>query len=334
MKLKFLLLYLGAGFLGLLTFIILGTILPFKAKASSPDDISVAISPENPAPNDNTTITLSSYTDDLNSVMISWSVNGKKTSSGIGQKTFSINAPALGKKITVVATISLFDGDLNETAVIEPVIMTMLWQTDDSYVPPFYKGKAMPSPDSEIKVVAIPEIKSGSGFIDPNKMTYDWQLDETSDENNSGYGKNSYIYTSDYLDGSNNVSVTATTLDQKTSTEGSLDVTTTTPKIEFYQDDPTLGTIWEHALSDGTQITADEIVQAAPYFIAPKDLNIPFLTFTWSINGDQIDVPTYSKNLMPLTIQTGTSGSSKIGLEVDNVHSLVDTASKEINVNF
>jgi len=33
--------------------------------------------------------------------------------------------------------------------------MVLLWQADDSYVPPFYEGKALPSPNSEIKVVAM-----------------------------------------------------------------------------------------------------------------------------------------------------------------------------------
>jgi hypothetical protein len=315
--------------------IISGAILPFKVKASSPDDISVATTPQNPAPNENTTITLSSYVDDLNSVLISWSVDGKKITSGIGDKSFSLNAPsALGKKTTVIATISLSDGDLSETIVIKPAVMVMLWQADSSYVPPFYKGKAMPSPNSEIKVVALPEIKNSSGFVDPKNMTYSWQLDQTNDENNSGYGKNYYVYTSDYLDNSNNASVTATTLDNQDSIDGSVDVTTTTPKIEFYKNDPTLGTLWNQALSDGQQISGNEIIQAAPYFISPKDLQIPFLTFAWTINDQSVAVPDNSKNFLPVQTQTGVSGTAKIDLIVNNIHDLVQTASKEINVNF
>lgn len=316
------------------TILTIGIVLPFKASASSPSDISVATSPANPTPNQNVTITLSSYVDDLNNVLISWSVNEKKSVSGIGDKTFSLTAPALGQKTTVVATISLSDGDLNETITIKPAIITMLWQANDSYVPPFYEGKALPSPDSEIKVVAIPEIKDGSTLVDPTNMTYDWQLDQTNDEDNSGYGKDSYVYVSDYLDNSNNVSVTASTLDQNDSVEGSVDVSNVAPKIDFYKNDSTLGTIWDQAISDGYQVTGNEILQAAPYFISPKDLRIPFLTWTWSINNQQITVPTYSDTLLPLQLQAGVHGASKIDLEVSNIHSLVNTASKEINVNF
>jgi len=331
MKFRFLLLYLSAGFL---TLIISVAVLPFKVSAYSVGDISTNIVPENPAPNENTTVTLSSYADDLNSVLISWSVGGKTSLSGIGQKSFSVNAPALGKETTVTATISLSDGDVNVVAVVKPSLMTLLWQANDSYVPPFYEGKAMPSPNSEVKVVAMPEIKNGSGFINPSNMTYAWQLDTTNDQGNSGYGKNSFVYTSDYLDSSNNVAVTVSTLDQKYSTDGNINIATVNPKIDFYKNDEKLGTIWEQALSDGYQVTGNEIVQAAPYFISPKDIRIPFLTFTWSINDKQVIVPDYNKNFLPLTLQTGTSGTSKIGLEIDSTNNLSETASKQIIVRF
>ena len=328
MRFRFILLSL------IIVIITTGVVLPYKTNASSPSDISISMVPANPTPNDNVTITLSSYVDDLNSVLISWSVDGKSSLSGIGQKSFSVTAPALGQKTIVVATISLSDGDLNETIPIEPAIITMLWQANDSYVPPFYEGKAMPSPDSEIKVVAIPEIKKGSVLVNPTNMTYDWQLNETNDANNSGYGKNSYVYVNNYLENSDDVSVTASTLDQQTSVTGDINVSTVNPKIDFYKNDPTLGTIWENALSDNSVVDGNEIIQAAPYFISPGDIRIPFLTWTWSINDQQINIPSYSDTMLPLQTQPGVHGTSKIDLEITNIHSLVNTASKEINVNF
>jgi hypothetical protein len=327
MKFRFLLLLLVAT-------IITTGFLPLKTNASSPSDINISTVPENPVPNQNVTITLSSYVDDLNSVLISWSVNGKQSASRIGDTSFSLIAPTLGQKTTVIATISLSDGDLNETIPIKPAIITMLWQADDSYVPPFYEGKALPSEESEIKVVAMPEIKNGSSFVDPTNMTYDWQLNETNDADNSGYGKNSYVYVSDYLSNSDNVSVTASTLDGSDSVEGSLDVSTVNPKIDFYRDDPTLGTIWDEVVGDGSEVVGNETLQAAPYFISPKDLRMPFLSFAWSMNDQPVTIPTYIKTLLPLQTEAGIHGTSKIDLEVNNAHSLVNTASKEINVNF
>ena len=123
--------------------------------------------------------------------------------------------------------------------------MVLLWQANDSYVPPFYRGKALATPDSEIKVVAMTDSKN---------MTYAWKKDYSNDQEASGYGKNFFLYTNDYLEGSNNVSVVASTLDQKYSNEASIEVGTTEPKILFYKNDNSLGTTLQKTLTNPYKI--------------------------------------------------------------------------------
>ena len=321
-----------------LLFIILllafGTISLGKVFASSPSDISVNLTPENPTPNEDTTINLSSYVDNLDTVLITWSLGGKSVSSGIGKKSFSVTAPAAGSETDVTATISLPDGSLDEKIVIRPTVMVLLWQAEDSYVPPFYRGKAMPSPQSEVKVVAMPEIITGGSMVDPANMTYVWKQDYNNVQDSSGYGKNYFIYTNDYLDDSNNIDVTASTIDQQNSSEASINIATTLPKIEFYKNDVTLGTLWEQALSDGHKIQGTETLQAAPYFISPRDVSNPLLTWTWSINDSTINTSILTPDLIPLQTQAGVSGTSKIDLQISNSYKVFETASKEINVTF
>jgi hypothetical protein len=328
MKLRFLLLYL------VIILVVIGGFSPFKANASSPDTILVNIAPQNPAPGENVTITLNSYVDNLNAILISWSVNGKSMLSGVGKKSFSVNAPAAGAQTTVVATIKLPDGDINTTMIIKSSVMVLLWQADDSYVPPFYKGKALPSPQSEVKVVAMPEIRSGSQTVNSTNLVYNWKQDYTNNTDGSGYGKNSFTYVNDYLDSSNNIDVTASTTDQTSSSEASLDIGTYQPKILFYKNDANLGTIWEQAISDGYKINGDTILQAAPYFISPGDIRIPTLTWSWSINNNPVAIQGYQQNLMPLKVQSGVSGTSKIDLQINNTYKVFENVSKGININF
>lgn len=331
MKLRFLLLCLSAVFL---TLLMAGVILPVSINAASPSSILVNIVPANPSPNENTSITLSSYANNLDSILISWSVDGKSILSGIGKKSFSVNAPVAGGETTVTAKIALPDGEIEKRIIIRPAVMVLLWQADDAYVPPFYKGKAMPTPDSAVKVVAMPEIKISSGMVSPKNMTYAWKKDYTNDQGGSGYGKNFFLYTNDYLEDSNNISVVASTIDQKYSSTASIDIGTTQPKILFYKNDAVLGTIWEHALLNGYRIIGDEIIEAAPYFISPKDIRIPTLTWQWFINDSLINVEGLRKNFIPLAVQAGVSGTSKIKLEINNKYKIFSTASKEISVEF
>jgi hypothetical protein len=334
MRLKFLSLYLNIGLLGLLALMLFGAFYPSRTNASDPTSILVNVVPENPAPGDNTTITLNSYANNLDSVLISWSVNGKVVSSGTGKKSFSVTAPGAGSEVVVIASVSLPDGTVDTRIIIRPAVMVLLWQAEDSYVPPFYKGKAFPAPDSKVKVVAMPEVKNGSQIVNPANMVYAWKQDYNNNQDGSGYGKNSFSYTNDYLDNSNNIDVVASTTDQKYSSEANINIVTYQPKIEFYKNDPNMGTLWEQALSDGHTISGDEIMEAAPYFISPKDIRIPSLVWNWFINDNMVNTFGFRKNLMSLKVQPGISGTSKIRLEISNNNKIFETASKEINVNF
>lgn len=322
MKLKLLLL--------IATFMLFGTVV--NAQVSS--DILVNVAPPNPAPSENTSITLRSYVNNLDTVLISWSVDGKTIASGIGKKSFSTKAPVAGGEMSVVATISLPDGAIDTKIIIRPSVMILLWQANDSYVPPFYKGKALPTESSEIKVVAMPEVRNSSGNIPSQNMTYYWKKDYTNNVDGSGYGKNFFIFTNDYLENSNNISVTASTVDQKYSSDASIDIGTIQPKILFYKNDLNLGIIWEHSLLDSHKIQGLETVEAMPYFISPQEIQTPTLVWSWFINDSLVNLTGLKKNSIPLQVQNGVSGTAKLRLNIENKDKIFQTASKEINIEF
>ena len=310
--------------------IVFGFLIFSNAQAQSSSDILVDVIPANPNPGESVTINLNSYSLDINSSSITWLVNGKSVQSGIGKKSYTLTAGSAGSETTV--TIKL--ADLETKIIIKPSVMVVLWQADDSYVPPFYKGKALPARDSTVKIVAMPEIKVGSTYLNPKNMTYSWRKDFTNDEEASGYGKNSFSYVSDYLDASNYIEVNATTTDQKYSSTSNTTVGTFAPKIVFYRNEENLGTRFETAVTDGHSIVDKEILFAAPFFISPKDIRNPRLVWTWSINGGSISNQGLHKNLLPLQVQSGVSGTSTVKLDIENMDKVFQTASSEINVQF
>lgn len=323
-----------------LLFIVSGIFNPEKSLAqldqsiSTPEDIIVDISPQNPAPGETVIINLNSYTVDVNSSKIDWVVNGKNILSGIGKKTYSVVAPAAGSKIDINITVVSGLNIIKTNLVIKPTITVMLWEADDSYVPPFYKGKALPVADSKIRVVVMPEIKTSSGYINPKNMTYSWRQDYTNDQEASGYGKNSFSYISDYLDTSNLIEVSASTTDQAYTTSGSLNIGTYQPKLVFYLNDENIGTRFERSLGSEHTIKDKAILFAAPYFIAPKDIRNPRLVWYWSINGQTIPTEILRKNLLPIQARGGVSGTSLVKLEIENLDKIFQTASGAININF
>lgn len=315
-------------------FLLLIFLLPMTAGAISPSSILVNVSPENPAPDESVYISLNSYAANLDSVAISWLVNGKTVSSGIGKKSLTVTAPGAGQEMRISTSIAFADGKVDKNIVLRPAVMALIWQANDAYVPPFYKGKALPTTGSDIKIVAMPELKSGSQPVNIKNMVYAWKKDYNNDQGASGYGKNFYIFTNDYLEDSNVVSVVASTTDQKYSSAGEITVGIFEPKILFYKNDASLGTLWEHALADGHRINGEEILEAAPYYISPEDIRLPSLTWDWSINGTYVGVSSLKKNALPVKANPGASGTSRIKVEINNKYKLFTSAEKELDVQF
>ncbi|MBY0376504.1 hypothetical protein K2P96_00840 [Patescibacteria group bacterium] len=303
--------------------------------AVSPSSISMSVVPPSPEPNEGVTVTVSSFAANLDTVNITWLVNGKNVLSGIGKKTLSSTAPKAGGKTTIIAKIALPDGEIDKTVTISPSVMVLLWQATNSYVSPFYKGKALLPSESEVKIVALPEIKTGGVMVNPKNMTYTWQKDYSNVGDAGGYGKNSFAFTNDYLDDTNNVSVVASTLDQNYSASGNINVTASQPQISFYKKDPSLGTDWQNAIPSTHNIVGGETLQAVPYFITPKTIQLPELNFSWFINDIAVKITnSYQKDLMPLKIPDGASGTSRLRLEIENTSKLSINAKKTIDVKF
>lgn len=322
-------------FLILCLVLVAAYVLPFQVNAVSPSSISIDAAPINPSAGEDTTITLSSYGSNLNTVSISWFVNGKKTTSGIGVKAFTVKAPAVGSSTTVRAVIALPDGDIEKNITIRPNVMALLWQATDSYVPPFYRGKALPTIDSEIKVVAMPEIKSGGVMINPKSLLYTWKKNYENEPEGSGYGKNSFTFINDYLEDLDTISVTASTIDGQSSSGSSTSIRASAPQVSFYKNDSRMGTIWDQALADGHRIIGDETIVAEPYFISPKELWSPSLVWNWFINGALTNntLP-YKGNWLPVKVEGGVTGVSTIRLDIQNNNQILQTAGKQISVGF
>ena len=138
MKLKFLLLTV--------LFVLFGT----TVYAASSDSISVNIVPLNPAPYENTSIALSSYSYNLDSVLIAWSVAGKKCLIWNWKKVILYNS-ARGRRRNKCNShnISARWPNRNKNCNKTLSVMVLLWQANDSYVPPFYKGRPCRCPTAK-----------------------------------------------------------------------------------------------------------------------------------------------------------------------------------------
>lgn len=298
-------------------------------------DIVLNISPEYPGPNQNVNATLNSYAINLDKANISWSINDQEVSNGVGKKSFSFKTGNVESPITLSVTIETVGGQsLLKTMIITPTDVDMLWEAYDSYIPPFYKGKALAPSQGVFKVVALSNLVTSDGKVNINNLSYVWNQDGKIKPDSSGWGKNYFIFQNSYLDKENVVNVKISDISGNTNASGKIILETTNPKILFYKTDPSLGVKWETALNNGSIINSNgEIITVEPYFFSPKNINSPNLIFDWFLNGEKIQTPD-PKNILSIKPEAEQSGSATIKVLINNTKTLFQTLDKQIQVSF
>jgi hypothetical protein len=292
-------------------------------------DITFILNPQYPKANESVTASVSSYATDLNKAKISWVLDGQLSAEAVGQKNFIFKTGDSGTSTTIALQIQTSDGSLiNKQITIIPADVDVLWETVDTYVPPFYKGKALMPSQGNVKAVAIPSSTNSEVYI------YNWKLDENGKPNSSGYGKNSYVFQNSYLETSNLIEVSVSDLFGNNIGSGTTTIKPSTPKILFYEKDPIFGTKWEKSLDNGFIINPNgQTFVAEPYFFTPKNLNSSNLEIKWTLEGSPINTPAV-KNELGIKPSAGQSGSSSINFSINNIKTLFLSLDKTLNVNF
>lgn len=298
-------------------------------------DISLSINPSFPAPFQNTKATLSTHSIDLDKSYIVWTLDGQEVFSGIGKKTYSFTTSGGGISSTLTASISTVKGqNIIKTILIVPSEVDMLWEAVDSYAPPFYKGKILGAKQSTYKVVAMPNMSGAEGNINEKNLSYTWSKDDNVQLYASGWGKNYFIFSSSFLDKDNKVDVKVSDVLGTKNSSGKILIKPNDPEIIFYKKNKELGIMWEKALENGASLEeSGSILVAEPYFFSPKNIDLSQLEFTWSINNSLIDTPS-PKNIIALKKEEGKSGSAIIKLTIENINTLFQKLSREINMVF
>ena len=294
-------------------------------------DVEIQTSPENPEPYSNVTIKLVSYATDLNKAMIEWRSGSSVVLSGYGKTIYAFKTfvPNTATVFDITITPSQSMGSISKKVIVSPSEVELLWESVDGYTPPFYKGKVLTGREGSIKVVAIPNtnvIKQGKGNI-----AYTWKQNDKTNQNASGFNKDSFIFKNEALNRNDEISVMASSVDGKYNAIKTITVPTFTPKILFYKKSPTEGILYNYAITDDYFMAEDEMtIIAEPYFLAYKGNEYNF-DYEWKINDKKIETPKGKRELTISPAQRG--GYATIDLKMENLKTLFQEVSGSLKLS-
>ncbi len=282
-----------------------------------PDPIEYTISPESPGPNETVYIEAAGIGSFIGNSTITWQVNGKTVSKGVGQNTFSFTTGGVGTATRVHVIIDSPQGVYTHDFAFAPSVVHLLWEADTS-VPPFYKGKPLYSGGAYLKVIAFPTVIASGSSVPTSKLSFQWSRGDDPDPAASGLGKNVYSFFGDQLKGSEIVHVDVYMGSARVGA-GNITIPATTPGVVLYGFDSLRGLLLDTALPGQFTLDTQEVtLKAEPYYFSNSSLRRGAVTFDWTLNGNETTGPYANKGLLTLR-QTGSgNGSADVAVALQN----------------
>lgn len=302
------------------------------------ESVSVELSSNFPKPGESITVNLLSYSGDLDRAKIFYSINGRTVSSGAGIKKFTFRMGALGTATTLGVVVEFQPaGRFEKTITFNPADVDILWQAADSYTPPFYRGKALPPRLSRIRVVAVPEMKTISGGrVKSDALVYQWKLDDKPQLEKSGLARNFMDFTLDYVSNDKTIFVNASSVNEAgLAAVNTAYFLTEEPEIIFYENRPTEGIVYENALGNTFPLKNEEVTLAAePYFFSAVQKYKRYLSFVWSVGGNEVAGSVSDPSELTLKSPKDSSGESEISIQVKNDRKFLQQGRAGLTVSF
>ena len=288
------------------------------------DVLTVAISPQYPAPYQTVSITPGSTLIDLAASTITITVNGTQIASGSGKLTGTFTAGAAGSTDTVMVTAKTVNKTYTKTITLHPAGVALVTEPV-STTHPFYEGGSLVAPEGRIRFIAIPEFGQLNGTaISAENLVYTWKFGDQILEAASGMGKNILTATAPQQYRDADISLVVATQDGAQAARASTTVVPEDPLVYIYENDPLAGPWFTKALGANYDMERTESTfLAIPYFFAAKP------DISWEVGDNE------SGTSANITLRTTGNGKGTAHVSVTaSVPNSYDSASADSIIHF
>lgn len=304
-------------------------LLPFTVFAQA--EASLSLTPENPVPNEDVVVTLVSYSFDVNVAMITWSVNGKTLLSGLGKKSITLPVGEVGQDIPLTVQATTADGSsVAQRITISPQSIDLIYESIESYVPPFYPGRSLAAEGSNVRIVALPTVAEFGKKVPDANLSYSWYVNDEYKSGSSGVGKSSFVIPLDYLSDSTYVRVLVRSPLGNTA-EKSISVYPHKVMPLLYKYDSLLGVDLSRTFEKRLELSKEITLSLEPFFLSTRKMEST-ASYEWYLDG--LPVTPEEKTFLSLRPKENSYGSRTLTLTVAQAKRKLQEAQNSLEVVF
>jgi len=298
-------------------------------------DFTLKIIPGNYTPNSSISAKLNSFQFDANRASITWVIDGETILTGVGERTVKLRSPEFGENKKITVSIVTSDGKkTTKSLLLTGNNIDFLWEAETS-TPAGYKGKALATIGSRIKITAVPYLFKNGRALASEDLIYDWWLNFDKEISASGANKQSFSFE---LKNTREYNLLLKVSDRASSVSFEknfiISANQAQPEVVFYEDHPLEGPRYEKALTGTTEIDSDSgeiLVRAEPFYFS-KD-NLGGISYKWEMNGNALTTDE-KPNVLRLRTPENGSGEAIIKVVVKHPRNFMQYAQSAIKFIF
>ena len=271
---------------------------------------AIIATPSSPSPGQQVTITTQTTSFDPQRTHYTWTVDGEPRPdlSGLGKNSFVFTAARVGssKHISVQAE-PLNDPVVTAALTVYITDVAMTW-TANTYIPKWYKGKALPIPNAMVRVAAIPTFIIEGVTIPADKLIYTWE--NNGERVLKGVGKQILEFKEPEQSwDAPTIVLTIEDIERRVQKEARTMIVGRSVQAVIYQSFPLGGVEFRRGTSAFLPVSPGIIdVQIEPFFFDTRSRHD--LSYEWSVQGNM--VPGSPKNPFLLTLDAQQQSLSNI----------------------
>lgn len=283
-----------------------------KTISSIASSFSLRASETNPDPGEPVDVEVVTFSFDKQNASYQWSINGvfQRDASGQGKYRISVPGGKEGEEKTVSVTVTTPAGDVRPDSITIGAASTAFYWWADTSIPYWYKGKALPSLNSQVTVMALP------GGRSPANLNFQWQMNSSPVSQSSGFGRHTFSFTLGFPV-EERIDLAIKDMAGIFSKTASIGIKPFSPSVGVYELRPLRGIVYERALNEFSQRSGEKYDFAAAPFFFPQD-RARALKYSWMLNGQEITGEFTEPWLFTLTSDPGTESDNQLNVRISD----------------
>lgn len=300
--------------------------------ASAQLESTISVFPKNPEPFQEVSLLLTSYSYDVNVATITWKRGSTVLLSGVGAKQLKLRTGNIGEEISITYLAETVAGEvITGSITISPQFVNLIYESPESYTPPFYEGRTLPAEGARIRVTALASMSEGKKLVPISNLSFSWYINDEFYQTTAGIAGSSASIPLDYLTTATDIKVMVRS-PRGNVAEKTISIYPAQPLPLIYAYNDILGADYSRAYTGRMELAKDITLKLEPYYLSTRGNLSKSAQYSWYLDG--LPISPQEKDVLALKPKDNSYGARNLSIIIENTKRVLQKAQLDMEIVF